>query len=186
LLLEAKAALKHGEWLPWLKAHVAFSERTAQAYMRLASGWDRLKSATAADLGLRDALALLREPGQPRQADTVEVLSDEDEAFLAKLRAAGGCEDLAEYDRLTSIQRRLLGHALEQLNGAIADGLEDFTVEELKYAHERLTDCLMYCAQISESTLDFFCGLTASEFKEKAEPLLGECNRRIRKLQRAA
>jgi hypothetical protein len=46
-LIEAKSLLDHGAWLPWLAANVGFSERTAQAYMRVA----RLsKSATVADL----------------------------------------------------------------------------------------------------------------------------------------
>jgi ABC-type uncharacterized transport system ATPase component len=36
LLIEAKAQLKHGQWLPWLKEHCAVSDRTARLYMRLA------------------------------------------------------------------------------------------------------------------------------------------------------
>ena len=55
LLIEAKATLGHGEWLPWLRANLGMSERTAQGYMRLARSG--LKSATVADLGLRATLA---------------------------------------------------------------------------------------------------------------------------------
>jgi hypothetical protein len=58
LLIEAKAALLHGSWLPWLQEAVGFSERTAQNYMRLA----RLSPAKAqaiADLGVAEALAHL-------------------------------------------------------------------------------------------------------------------------------
>ena len=36
LLLQAKAALKHGEWLPWLKRHFALTPREAQRYLALA------------------------------------------------------------------------------------------------------------------------------------------------------
>jgi Protein of unknown function (DUF3102) len=56
-LIEAKALLKHGEWLPWLKEHVGFSERTAQMYMKIV----RLgfKSATVADIGLKVAARAL-------------------------------------------------------------------------------------------------------------------------------
>jgi hypothetical protein len=52
-LIEAKALLKHGEWLPWLKEHLGFSDRTAQLYMKIV----RLgfKSETVADLGLQAA-----------------------------------------------------------------------------------------------------------------------------------
>src|SRR5262249_23486427 len=42
LLLQAKGQCAHGAWLPWLKANVAFSERTTQAYMRIAREWDTL------------------------------------------------------------------------------------------------------------------------------------------------
>lgn len=54
LLIEAKAAVGHGEWLPWLRTNLGMSERTAQGYMRLARSG--LKSATVADLGLRATL----------------------------------------------------------------------------------------------------------------------------------
>jgi hypothetical protein len=70
LLIEAKRKLAHGAWAGWLRDNVPFSERTAQGYMRLARQWDRLnaKSATVADLGLRDALTLLAEPGDAAHA----------------------------------------------------------------------------------------------------------------------
>ncbi|MEY4967242.1 MAG: hypothetical protein RL274_2825 [Pseudomonadota bacterium] len=46
-LVEAKALLTHGASLPWLTAYAGFSERTAQAYMRVAK---LSKSASVADL----------------------------------------------------------------------------------------------------------------------------------------
>jgi hypothetical protein len=54
LLIEAKAAIGHGGWLPWLRQHVGMSERTAQGYMRLARLG--MESATVADIGLRTTL----------------------------------------------------------------------------------------------------------------------------------
>lgn len=59
MLAEAKAALGHGAWLPWLAANAAdISERTAQGYMRLARTVeaDPEKRNVVADLTLRDAL----------------------------------------------------------------------------------------------------------------------------------
>lgn len=38
LLLEAKGALKHGEWLPWLEQNILVSPRQAQRYMQVAQG----------------------------------------------------------------------------------------------------------------------------------------------------
>jgi hypothetical protein len=56
-LIEAKALVKHGEWLPWLKKNVGFSERTAQLYMRIVElGF---KSSTVADLGLQAAARVM-------------------------------------------------------------------------------------------------------------------------------
>jgi hypothetical protein len=58
LLIDAKAQVKHGGWLPWLEANFPLSERTARNYMRMAE-----KSATVADLPtIREAVALLTVP----------------------------------------------------------------------------------------------------------------------------
>jgi hypothetical protein len=64
LLAEAKAACGHGRWLPWLEANVKFSERTAQAYMRVAKNWLELeaKAQATADLTIEDALECLARP----------------------------------------------------------------------------------------------------------------------------
>jgi hypothetical protein len=36
LLIEAKAQLKHGQWLPWLREHCGIPERSARRYMQIA------------------------------------------------------------------------------------------------------------------------------------------------------
>lgn len=52
-LLEAKALVKHGEWLPWLKEHCDIAERTARLYMHIAKlGLD---AETVASVGLKGA-----------------------------------------------------------------------------------------------------------------------------------
>jgi hypothetical protein len=58
LLLEAKKQVGHGEWLPWLAENCDISERTAQAYMRLARAPLEMRNAVA-DLPLREALAAI-------------------------------------------------------------------------------------------------------------------------------
>lgn len=64
-LVEAKGQLSHGEWLPWLEEKVAFSERSAQQYMRL---WKEYgKSALSADLSISKALVLLALPESERE-----------------------------------------------------------------------------------------------------------------------
>ncbi len=61
-LLQAKAQVDHGQWLPWLSAHCPdVAVRTAQAYMRLAGNWGTLeaKYAESAYLSIDAALKLL-------------------------------------------------------------------------------------------------------------------------------
>jgi hypothetical protein len=69
LLIEAKRQCRHGEWLPWLKKNVHFSERTAQAYIRVAKRWSELetKAQGLADLTFEDGLKLLAAPKEEGQ-----------------------------------------------------------------------------------------------------------------------
>jgi hypothetical protein len=83
-LIEAKEQLQHGQWLPWLKDHCAISERTAQLYMRLARDREKIeaaKSATVADLSLREAAAVLA-------PDPIEQMRAEGEAILKRIADA--------------------------------------------------------------------------------------------------
>jgi len=50
LLAEQKENLKHGEFTPWVKEHLPFTDRTARSYMRLHREKDRLKTETVSDL----------------------------------------------------------------------------------------------------------------------------------------
>lgn len=77
-LMEAKALLSHGEWLPWLEERVEFSERTARNFMRLARDWTNRQ--TLADLGASKALQLLALPEAEREVflgETHEVNGEE-------------------------------------------------------------------------------------------------------------
>lgn len=87
LLIEARAAVPHGSWLPWLHDHFEGSERTAQVYMRLARHGATLEPGPnpqrVADLSLRGALAALAAP-QPNPAvsnvEPADADADEDGA----------------------------------------------------------------------------------------------------------
>lgn len=60
LLLEAKSQVQHGEWLPWIADNLSFTDRTAQAYMRIAMKWGEIANTKhAADLSISGALHLL-------------------------------------------------------------------------------------------------------------------------------
>lgn len=77
-LIEAKAILPRGEWLPWLEERVEFSERSAQNFMRLAREWSNPQA--LADLGASKALTLLALPPEER------------ETFMAESHLVGGEE----------------------------------------------------------------------------------------------
>lgn len=64
-LMEAKAKLPHGEWLPWLKERVEFSEKSAQNLMQLARHYSNPQA--LADLGATKALQLLALPESERE-----------------------------------------------------------------------------------------------------------------------
>ncbi len=76
LLIEAKAGLEHGRWLPWIQANCPFSERTAQAYMRLAervSRLDKQEAQRVADLPVRDAVKAVADS---RDDNSMPLLTD--------------------------------------------------------------------------------------------------------------
>ena len=67
LLTKAKSMVNHGQWIPWLKDNFTFSERTAQAYMRLAREYPKLEASNpqrVTDLSMREALCLLSNPNK--------------------------------------------------------------------------------------------------------------------------
>lgn len=66
MLLEAKAALPHGEWGTWLQAHTGLSARTARLYAQLARSG--AKTATVAEMGLRSAARIVANAEVPRPA----------------------------------------------------------------------------------------------------------------------
>jgi hypothetical protein len=61
LLLEAKAKVAHGKWLPWLESECGINERTAQRHMRVARHRLEIetKSDTVTDLTLTSALQVI-------------------------------------------------------------------------------------------------------------------------------
>ena len=77
-LMEAKAVLPHGEWLPWLTERVEFSERTARRFMQLAR--ECSNRSTLTDLGASKALQLLALPEAEREvflSETHEINGEE-------------------------------------------------------------------------------------------------------------
>lgn len=108
-LIEAKAILPRGEWLPWLEERVEFSERSAQNFMRLAREWSNPQA--LADLGASKALTLLALPPEER------------ETFMAESHLVGGEEktvvDMTSRELERAIKER--GAARQEAEAARAD-----------------------------------------------------------------
>jgi hypothetical protein len=61
-LSKIKADLKHGEWLPWVKANISISERTAREYMQFHERREEIKTAQCADFTEVRELISVRKP----------------------------------------------------------------------------------------------------------------------------
>ena len=105
-LLEAKAQLGHGEWLPRLREKVDNSERSAQNFMRLAREYS--KSADIADLGASKALALLALPETERAE------------FAAETHTVNGVEKTA-----SEMTARELREAIQARDRALLEAREE-------------------------------------------------------------
>ncbi|BAK99598.1 hypothetical protein OBV_24000 [Oscillibacter valericigenes Sjm18-20] len=128
-LIEAKAQLSHGEWLPWLREKVDFSERSASNFMRIAREYQN--SQTIADLGAAKALALLALPESER------------EQFAAEKHAVNGEEkavaDMTGEELKKTIRERdeALDRAQEAQNGlSDAQRERDEAVSQLEIAQK--------------------------------------------------
>lgn len=84
LLIEAKAACRHGDWLPWLSVNCTVGIRQAQKYIRLAERWPELANANqGTHLTLSAALAALAEPKEAEPNEWLPTGHDVATAYLA-------------------------------------------------------------------------------------------------------
>jgi hypothetical protein len=171
LLIEAKAQVAHGEWLPWLAENFPARPVTAQRYMRLAVNASRVTHLDEAE-SIREALAVLAEP-KPKPTEVVNGSFTRDEARRALepvrvLEVAPpspevlhvGTLDLArpkvaapqraiEVSRIDAIRSSmtLAARALEMLP-------EDITAEEIDQVAEDLARVIDLAAALSARRLN--------------------------------
>jgi len=102
-LTEAKAAVKHGEWLPWLAENTEFSASTASRLMRIFEEYgsgqgqisgDGANCATLQNISVSNALRLLAVPEEERESFAAEV--DAEHISSRELEAAIKAREEAE------------------------------------------------------------------------------------------
>lgn len=136
-LIEAKAQLKHGEWLPWLSEKVEFSEASAQRFMQLAREYEN--PALVRDLGASKALVLLALPASEREnfAQEKHVVNGEEKSVsemskreleeairrrkLAELKAAETARELDRQKEATAEAEAEAAKAQEAAEAARAE-----------------------------------------------------------------
>ena len=94
-LIEVKAQLGHGEWIPYLRDKVDFSERTARDMMRLAKEYSNRQ--TFADFGAQKALQLLALSAEEREDFIAQ--NDIENMSVRQLKEAIKAKEEAERER---------------------------------------------------------------------------------------
>lgn len=110
-LAEAKAQLKHGEWLPWLREKVEFSETSAQRFMQLAREYGN--TSLVGDLGTSKALVLLALPASEREnfASEKHVVNGEEKSVAEMSKRE--LEEAVRQQKIAEAERNEARRALE-------------------------------------------------------------------------
>lgn len=146
-LIEAKAMIPHGEWLPWLAEEVGYSERVAQSFMRLAREWESNPKALS-DLGATKALKLLVLPPEERETfmaenNVVDMTSRELEKAIRERDEARRMAESALADAKTAEESRAKMEAdmraLKEMHQSALDEAEQ-AAEDLLAAEKELEE----------------------------------------------
>jgi len=160
-LIEAKALLSHGEWLPWLEERVEFSEKAAQNFMRIARNYSNPQA--LADLGATKALMLLALPEETRdefistphsvngeEKTVIDMTSRELEAAIKERDAARRAAEQAQADRSAAEQaRQKMEQDMAVANERIA-GLNAEVEEQAARAREAREEAGRLTAELEE------------------------------------
>jgi hypothetical protein len=114
LLIEAKAQVRHGNWLPWLSENFDFTRQTATAYMRLYANRDQLQMEGPPSISA--ALKQIAAPREDRKEVPVGGDVDDDDLREIAARIDSGELDIAEgrdllLEALSPFERYWLKHS---------------------------------------------------------------------------
>jgi hypothetical protein len=114
-LLKAKAALKHGEWLPWLEMSVEVGARQAQKYMKLAENWPAISAKYESNsyLSIDEALADLPKPEPVKSVTVTAPVKSAEPTDLPQAPQPAVETQVTELDALKSDYRELIQQAAE-------------------------------------------------------------------------
>lgn len=160
-LMEAKAMLSHGEWLPWLEERVEFSEKAAQNFMRIARNYSNPQA--LADLGATKALMLLAVPQEARDefiSNPHQVNGEEKTVFDMTSRELEAAIKERDAARLEAEQARAEQSAAElarekmeqdmQVVNQRLEGLNDLVDRYSTEARERQEELSRLTAELAE------------------------------------
>lgn len=151
-LVEAKAMLEHGEWLPWLERETEFSDRSAARYMKLFDEYGasqqglfgpETNSPTLSNLPISKALALLSVPENDRiefaesvDAEHISVRELEEKIREREARLAETEKQKAEAESLLKTKDGMLAEAHEKV-ADLAKQIRELESRPVEVAVER-------------------------------------------------
>ena len=117
MLLQIKAGLSHGEWLPWLNGEIAAGRlevgaRQAQRYIKLASNTTRVSYLEGAT-SIRAALELLsdKEQAEEQQGSLIDVEAERQLRLAAQEMAEAESEARENATRRHSLYHHVANHS---------------------------------------------------------------------------
>lgn len=199
MLLQVKASLNHGEWLPWLKQQqesgaIGFSQPTASKYMKLAANYNRDFNLTVAP-SIRAALELLSDKEPEAEQGTlldVEAERQAREAAEAKAEAERQTRELferrAQESQAESNERRKrireLEGQIDLLKARTEPEPEKVIVAPEDYEHLKQTerDLRSDLAELKQQQRELVQQQVVAKLKER-ESELAEIDRKVQRAE---
>ena len=162
-LIEAKAQLKHGEWLPWLSEKVEFSEASAQRFMQLAREYEN--PALVRDLGASKALVLLALPASEREnfAQEKHVVNGEEKSVSEMSKRE--LEEAIRQRKIAELKAEETARELERELRALRDKPVDVAVQTVDASAEQIAAAVKEAEKAAKAKRDAAVAKKAEELK---------------------
>jgi len=160
-LAEKKAALDHGEWLPWVEKHLTFNMNTAGTYMRLSANSQHVVNSRS----IREAVKLLAEPKEetPTEPATEPEYNNDPELQKRATDAVVEAANLKKALKDLDFDLKVARSRLEDLEKLEADRVKIETalknIHELKKKKQELfadSESLRVATQVLVRSREFF------------------------------